>query len=199
MRGIRKAFGATVAVDGVDVSVAPGEVCAIVGQNGAGKSTLMAILSGALQPDAGQHGARRRAVPARPPARRPPSRRGDDLPGALARAAPDGRREHPPRHGADAFRARSVAPRCGGSANDVLATARPSGDLGRRAGGHALPRRTATRRDRPRARRRLPGARARRAHEQPDAGRHAPAVRAHRRAEADAATRSSTSPISSKK
>jgi ribose transport system ATP-binding protein len=53
MRGMRKAFGATVAVDGVDLSVAPGEVCALVGQNGAGKSTLMAILAGALQPDAG--------------------------------------------------------------------------------------------------------------------------------------------------
>ena len=53
MRGIHKAFGATRAVDGVDVSVFPGEVCAIVGQNGAGKSTLMAILSGALQQDAG--------------------------------------------------------------------------------------------------------------------------------------------------
>jgi ribose transport system ATP-binding protein len=53
MRGIRKAFGATVAVDGVDLSVAPGEVCAIVGQNGAGKSTLMGILAGALRPDAG--------------------------------------------------------------------------------------------------------------------------------------------------
>jgi ribose transport system ATP-binding protein len=54
MRGIRKTFGATLAVDGVDLAVAPGEVCAIVGQNGAGKSTLMAILSGALQPDAGR-------------------------------------------------------------------------------------------------------------------------------------------------
>jgi ABC-type sugar transport system ATPase subunit len=53
MRGIRKTFGATVALDGVDLMVRPGEVCALVGQNGAGKSTLMAILAGALRPDAG--------------------------------------------------------------------------------------------------------------------------------------------------
>jgi ribose transport system ATP-binding protein len=53
MRGVRKSFGATVALDGVDFSVAAGEVCALVGQNGAGKSTLMAILSGALKADAG--------------------------------------------------------------------------------------------------------------------------------------------------
>ena len=53
MRGVRKAFGATVALDGVDLAVAAGEVCALVGQNGAGKSTLMAILAGALKPDAG--------------------------------------------------------------------------------------------------------------------------------------------------
>lgn len=53
MRGIRKAFGATVAVDGIDLGVRGGEVCALVGQNGAGKSTLMSILAGALPPDAG--------------------------------------------------------------------------------------------------------------------------------------------------
>jgi len=53
MRGIRKGFGATIAVDGVDLEVAAGEVCSLVGQNGAGKSTLMSILSGALKPDAG--------------------------------------------------------------------------------------------------------------------------------------------------
>jgi ribose transport system ATP-binding protein len=54
MRGIRKAFGATQALDAVDLAVASGEICGLVGQNGAGKSTLMAILSGALAPDAGE-------------------------------------------------------------------------------------------------------------------------------------------------
>jgi ribose transport system ATP-binding protein len=53
MRGVRKTFGATLALDGVDFAVRAGEVCALVGQNGAGKSTLMSILSGALKPDAG--------------------------------------------------------------------------------------------------------------------------------------------------
>jgi len=53
MRAIRRSFGATTALDEVSLSVAAGEVCALVGQNGAGKSTLMAILAGALQPDAG--------------------------------------------------------------------------------------------------------------------------------------------------
>lgn len=54
MRGISKRFGATAALQGVDLAVAPGEIHALVGENGAGKSTLMKILSGALSPDAGE-------------------------------------------------------------------------------------------------------------------------------------------------
>lgn len=53
MRGIWKHFGATSALQDVNLSVLPAEVLALVGENGAGKSTLMKILSGALTPDRG--------------------------------------------------------------------------------------------------------------------------------------------------
>lgn len=54
MRGVRRSFGATKALRGVELTVAPGEVMALVGENGAGKSTLMKILSGAIPPDEGK-------------------------------------------------------------------------------------------------------------------------------------------------
>jgi len=50
---LRKRFGATVALDGMSFTVAPGEVTGFVGPNGAGKSTTMRVILGLDAPDAG--------------------------------------------------------------------------------------------------------------------------------------------------
>ena len=52
--GVRKAFGPTQALAGVNFSASRGEVHAIVGGNGCGKSTLAKVISGVLPPDSGQ-------------------------------------------------------------------------------------------------------------------------------------------------
>lgn len=54
LRGIQKAFGANIVLDGINLDVREGEVVALLGENGAGKSTLSSIISGLHHPDKGE-------------------------------------------------------------------------------------------------------------------------------------------------
>jgi len=65
--GISKRFGATVALDDVELVARAGEVHAVIGENGAGKSTLMSVIAGATHADRGEMSLRGvRFAPASP-------------------------------------------------------------------------------------------------------------------------------------
>jgi Cu-processing system ATP-binding protein len=51
--GLRKSFGRTVVLDGIDAGLARGRVTALVGPNASGKSTLLKCILGLVRPDAG--------------------------------------------------------------------------------------------------------------------------------------------------
>jgi ABC-type multidrug transport system ATPase subunit len=50
---LRKCYGARTVVDGLSLTVAPGEVCGFLGANGSGKTTTIRMLCGLIKPDAG--------------------------------------------------------------------------------------------------------------------------------------------------
>jgi ABC-2 type transport system ATP-binding protein len=52
--GLRKSYGDTLALDGIDLEVAEGTIFALLGPNGAGKTTAVQILSSLISPDAGE-------------------------------------------------------------------------------------------------------------------------------------------------
>ncbi|NBF13522.1 ABC transporter ATP-binding protein [Pseudomonas sp. Fl4BN1] len=54
LRQISKSYPGCLANDAIDLSIAPGEIQALLGENGAGKSTLMKIIYGVLQADSGE-------------------------------------------------------------------------------------------------------------------------------------------------
>jgi ABC-2 type transport system ATP-binding protein len=63
--GLTKRFGSLVAVDGVDLEVAPGRIVGLLGPNGSGKTTLIRLLLGLLRPEAGRVEVLGRRVPDR--------------------------------------------------------------------------------------------------------------------------------------
>ena len=72
-RDVRRSYGSRVALDGLTLSVEPKTVYGLLGPNGAGKTTLLSILSGLMDPDAGEVLV----------AGRPMSRRARDLRGLI--------------------------------------------------------------------------------------------------------------------
>src|SRR6267143_6708073 len=54
IRGLTKAYGSTVVVDGVDLSIQHGQLLCLLGPSGCGKTTTLRLLAGFLQPDGGE-------------------------------------------------------------------------------------------------------------------------------------------------
>ncbi len=53
MRNIRKAYGAHLVLDGIDLDIAPREKVALIGPSGSGKTTILRLMIGLGRPDEG--------------------------------------------------------------------------------------------------------------------------------------------------
>lgn len=53
IKGVRKNFGGVIALDGLNLSLAAGDLACVIGPNGCGKTTLLNVVSGAFSPNEG--------------------------------------------------------------------------------------------------------------------------------------------------
>jgi putative spermidine/putrescine transport system ATP-binding protein len=53
LRGLTKTYGSSIALDGIDLTIAPGEFMTFLGPSGSGKTTTLNLIAGFLEPDAG--------------------------------------------------------------------------------------------------------------------------------------------------
>jgi glutamate-1-semialdehyde 2,1-aminomutase len=70
IRSLRKSYGRTLALDGVDLSVYRGELVTLLGPSGSGKTTLLKVIAGFEAPSGGEVRLRGRDISRLPPARR---------------------------------------------------------------------------------------------------------------------------------
>ena len=113
VEGLVREFKDVRAVDGIDLTVAPGEIYGFLGPNGAGKSTTVHMLTTLLPPTPGGDGRRLRRGQERP-RRAPGDRR--RAPGGRSRPAPDRARPH----AAPDRAARHPAARAGQRSDELL-------------------------------------------------------------------------------
>lgn len=73
IRGLRVRYGSTLALDGLDLDLASGEILVLLGASGSGKTTLLRVAGGFLAPEAGTIALDDRDITALPPHRRPVS------------------------------------------------------------------------------------------------------------------------------
>ena len=143
MEGITKHYGGVRALAGRAASSASrGRIHAVLGENGAGKSTLIKILSGVVQPDAGTMVFDGKPVTFADPAAANEAGHRLHLPGTVAAARPDGRRQHHHHQSAAPLRPHRPArpaPDRRGSAGARRRRGHPSPDAGRRPAAVAAP------------------------------------------------------------
>ena len=53
LQGVSKRFGATAALDGIDLVIPPGQFLTLIGPSGCGKTTLLRLVAGLAEPDGG--------------------------------------------------------------------------------------------------------------------------------------------------